>query len=92
MDKQTLVKMSIKSVTVVWSESNEIQDETTHTVEQFLDVCKAAASSSTGLAVRGGYDKTKFVVTFVDGSTETHRIDITPTFYNPLEVIAFYLS
>ncbi len=89
MNKLDLIKLSIKSIFVEWSESNLINDETTYTIAEFMAACENAATEA---PQGGGYDKTKFKVIWNDDSEAVHRVDITADEHNPLDVLAYYID
>lgn len=65
-------KIKVKEITFIWSESSMIKDNlTVSTFAEAEELIKNAA-----IYVNGGYDKTKFIITWTDGDTYTGRIDI----------------
>jgi hypothetical protein len=73
LQKEEQVKVKIKSITFLWSESSVIKDNTT------VNTFKEAESIINRIAARkdsGGYDKTKFMLTWEDDQTYTGRIDV----------------
>ena len=90
MNKLDLVKMAIESVYTEWSESRHIIEDRTNTIDGFMAECKKASRFAPPKGQ--GYDKTKFIVTFVDGTKQTHRVDLTQDHFCPLEVVAYYID
>ncbi|MFO1442846.1 hypothetical protein KDN24_06410 [Bacillus sp. Bva_UNVM-123] len=66
-------KIEVKEITFLWSESNQVKDNTT--VKTFEE----AEQIIFNIAIHkdtGGYDKTQFKITWEDGHTYTGRIDV----------------
>lgn len=65
-------KIKVKEITFIWSESRLIADGlTVSTFAEAEQLIRQAAKD-----VNGGYDKTKFIITWTDGDTYEGRIDI----------------
>ncbi|MCR8641514.1 hypothetical protein NV379_02485 [Paenibacillus sp. N1-5-1-14] len=65
-------KIKVKEITFLWSESSMIKDNLTVTTFAEAEESVRLIASN----VRGGYDKTKFVITWTDGDTYTGRLDV----------------
>lgn len=76
-------KIEVKEITFLWSESRQVKDNTTvRTFEEAEQIIfNIAIHKDTG-----GYDKTKFMITWEDGHTYTGRIDVLSSYTSGKEL------
>lgn len=67
-------KITVKSITFLWSESSHIPDGLT--VSTFTEVNEIIRKAAVNAPDDGCYDKTKFLITFTDGYEYVGRMDI----------------
>lgn len=95
--KKNIIKASINTVFIHWSESTLINDELgcDNNFDINADVSFDSAEDLFNRAAKlvcGGYDKTKLTIVFNNGERLDCRIDLTPDCYSLYELISYYMD
>lgn len=91
MNIKHLIKISIKSITVEWSESNTLESLESKPVslDVFNSLVDVVASKFDEDDL--SYKKTKVAVTFVDGTVGVYRLDVNYKARSIVDVVEHYV-